>query len=1042
MATMIDEKPMLHGEMKVWNALNTFLPDNIIVYNNREINGQEFDDCLFIENVGALIIEVKGWDAEKINVQGVDRIIVEGYKKPQRSPKKQARMYRFTLLNKIMQKYNTSPLVFDMVCYPFITKAEYYIAHLDIVSEEQFTIFKEDLESADALIHKIKQGYDAYKMIPHAEFSLELINRLRQDWEPNFSRQTQKIDVEIKPYSILSIYPDQITLIELKQIVTDYFSGIKRVVFVQDQVAFQTLVSAFNEKFKSRNIQPQGNELILGYKDGFCAGSISARAFNLELYLVEQLKDYSSSDIRVEEGVIDDSVDQILEKLEKVTSFNYQQFKVEHTSAENNTLVEAGAGTGKTFSMVSRVAYLCNKRLGAISNIAEEIAMVTFTNDAADNMKSRLKQMFVNYFVLTGNSLYLKYIEDIERAYISTIHSFALEILRKEVLYTGLGTNFRISSNQQLRDKIYDELLSDFLAEMEDKNSNLANEIPIPIYDLKKRLIAVADRLLAKSVDLRQIRPSEMGVTVDHTIPYFNELIEKVVIPAEEKYSEDIHLFNNIDLKECIILLKRVFEQHLGKITTLSLKYMFVDEFQDTDDIQIQVFQMLQKAMSTQCKMFIVGDLKQSIYRFRGAKLSAFTQLMNNSMFEWDIHQLTINYRTDFRLLDKFHSIFCNMGAKNYLPYNKIKDRLSSDVVTDVKDEELFVMIPCHAKNEECFADLFVESLNKQIIQITEIMKERVESHKKPLSVAERTIAVLTRNNWQVDKLVRYARERGLSIDTKSGGDLYQLPSTIDLYKLVLALNNASNPLYIVNLIESNYLNLRLDYQKYRGLSQTDCTNDLIRILDEFFMSRLQKTWRQVINEAYTQPILYVLKMLYDALQPWKQYSNNIINQKHYMTNYEYLIERIIKYSRIDTLTLNQIVDYLKVCILTGQQQRSRKVETSEYDIQLICTTIHKSKGLEYGTVILPYTDDDIGDIRRVKLDANYANGKLAYTVMFENGLRERNSNYNECIEIDEQISEESRILYVALTRAIRNCVWIKNVDSNTVISWGSFMEE
>ena len=62
-------------------------------------------------------------------------------------------------------------------------------------------------------------------------------------------------------------------------------------------------------------------------------------------------------------------------------------------------------------------------------------------------------------------------------------------------------------------------------------------------------------------------------------------------------------------------------------------------------------------------------------------------------------------------------------------------------------------------------------------------------------------------------------------------------------------------------------------------------------------------------------------------------------------------------------------------------------------------------------------------------------------TETFENKIKERNSNYNEGIEINEQISEEARILYVALTRTIRNCVWIKNVDSDATESWSSLLE-
>ena len=59
----------------------------------------------------------------------------------------------------------------------------------------------------------------------------------------------------------------------------------------------------------------------------------------------------------------------------------------------------------------------------------------------------------------------------------------------------------------------------------------------------------------------------------------------------------------------------------------------------------------------------------------------------------------------------------------------------------------------------------------------------------------------------------------------------------------------------------------------------------------------------------------------------------------------------------------------------------------------------------------------------------------------FENKVRERNSYYDEMLEVKEQIAEESRILYVALTRAIRNCVWINNLDSNTRISWKTLLE-
>ena len=185
-------------------------------------------------------------------------------------------------------------------------------------------------------------------------------------------------------------------------------------------------------------------------------------------------------EIEIVEGKVEKYSD-LLSWLADHSTFNLQQYEVEHASSEKNTLVEAGAGTGKTHSMVSRVAFLCNKRKGNLTNIEEELAMVTFTNDAAINMKVRLKQMFINYYILTSNEWYLQYVESVDRSNISTIHKFALQILRSASFYTGLGTNFTISSDEYNRGKIYDTYLSEFLKTKEEENPRFINEIPVDI---------------------------------------------------------------------------------------------------------------------------------------------------------------------------------------------------------------------------------------------------------------------------------------------------------------------------------------------------------------------------------------------------------------------------------------------------------------------------------------------------------------------------------------------------------------------------------
>lgn len=1038
MAIIVDRESEYKGERTIRNAIENFFSNDVVVYNNREVNGREYDICLLVKDVGIFIVEVKGWLADKIKVHGIDDIEIEGYEERQTSPKKQAKSYCIQYFTKLKRKFNVSPLVVDLVAYPFISKEQYYSLHLNIISEEQFTLFSEDLKDHTALKSKFQAAFDAKKTIPHAELTSELLCRIRRDEEPEFENTSEEgIDPE---YSLLSIIPYSINNDKAKTIVESYARGTKQFVFVNEKESFNCILNELNAFYRRDNIEP-GSVLSIGYKKGIDTSKEinTYSSFNFNMYMIPELGKHISSEIVIEEGEIGPHLED-LDWIAKNSSFNLQQYCVEHASTEKNTLVEAGAGTGKTHSMVSRVAFLCNKRKGNITSLEDELAMVTFTNDAATNMKIRLKQMFVNYYILTGKEFYLGFVESVDRSNISTIHKFALQLLRGAPFYTGLGTNFRISSDEFSRGKIYDVYLSEFLRKKEEENNNFINEIPVPIYDLKKKIIGIADRLLQKSINIQDIKTDEMGIPIDDVLPYFNEIISEVVFPAEIDYLESINDRNAVDLKECIILLNKVLAYAADNIRTLKLRYLFVDEFQDTDDIQIEVFKKIQKTILSDCRLFVVGDLKQSIYRFRGARLSAFEQLQNYKRFEWEVFHLTINYRTDYRLLDKFDDIFMRMGGNGYLPYNQTNDRLTGVKMFETEEPGLLQCISCSAKDEVAFYDSLFDSVRKQYENLKRISSEKKATGEK-LKKEERTIALLVRSNWQVKTIINEAQIRKIPIEVKSGGDLFQLESTQDLYKLILAIENSKNPLYLVNFIESNYTDLDLNYHKYRGMSEEEKLNSLTEILNKFFELRMGKTWTKVLEEMCALPVLYALKQIYDALKPWENYSAGVSGQRYYMENYDFLLERIVKFSRIDALTLNQIGRYLEINILTKQQVLSRTPDYDDDGVHIICTTVHKSKGLEYGTVILPYTYEDIGSIRKVKLEANYSESKLSYSVLFENKLKVKNSNYDADAEKLEQISEESRILYVALTRAIRNCIWVLNKDSKAPISWQRLME-
>lgn len=1037
MAMMIDKKPEYKGEGKVWESLSDNLPGEAIVYNSREINGREFDFCILMKNVGMIIIEVKGWLADSIfDVAGVDEIIIQGYDKPEKSPKKQARAYRFGLLNLISDKYNVSPLIFDLVCYPFISKKEYYNKRLDIVSEETLTLFKEDLSDPIRLGDKLLNAYNQCKSIPHAEMDDDLMGKIRQHFEPHFQMKKPLELSNQVPYSVVVANVKKLAKKQIHDIVDSYLKGTKTIIFVSSEEMADSILYVLGGELNEKGVLAEKNNLKL-QKDAeneFAVKNNEFRIFNLELYVVEALTDMLEETATIYEGDCSFEEKQLLEKLAEKSTFNIQQYFIEHASPEKNILVRAGAGTGKTYSMVSRIAFLCNKYENPTVNLIEDVAMVTFTNDAADNMKNRLKQMFINYFVLTSNPKFLKYIEDTDFMCISTIHKFAREIIKEASMQMGLGENFTITSGDYIKEQIYEKYLNDFIAKKEAENPNFINEIRLPLYQLRRMLIEFSNQLYNKSIDIKKIKAEELG-QAPGLLPFFNEIIMEVIITAEIEYEIRIQESNKIDLRETMIILNDVVNQKDKEKTHLDYRYIFIDEFQDTDDTQIDSFLKIQQLIGENCNLFVVGDLKQSIYRFRGATISAFKRL-NASPDKWEEHTINTNYRTDSRLLEIMDEIFQVMGASDWLPYTFDADHLVSNLSVGAKEEELFECVSFHGKNDEQFKVL-LGLLKREKEKIIELEKTR------KLSKEEKTIAILVRENWQIETIIKGCKEldEEIEIETKVGGDLYQLDSTIDFCKLLMALTNPDDPVYLVNFIESNYVDMPLWYQGLQNEEKNVQTEKLVEALDKYFMARMNKSWNGLVAYVQANPVLVVLKTIFETLQPWNQYSDDIDKQRFYKSNYELLIEKIIKSYSVDYLTLTVIANYIQINILTKQQELARTVAEDETGIKFLCTTVHKAKGLEYGTVILPFTAQAIDNLKKANTDVNYSNSKLAYSIKVDENKKDCNSNYDSQEEIGQRICEEARILYVALTRAIRNCIWMKDADKKSNMSWSRFLE-
>ena len=243
------------------------------------------------------------------------------------------------------------------------------------------------------------------------------------------------------------------------------------------------------------------------------------------------------------------------------------------------------------------------------------------------------------------------------------------------------------------------------------------------------------------------------------------------------------------------------------------------------------------------------------------------------------------------------------------------------------------------------------------------------------------------------------------------------MDSTLDFAKLLLALSNPDDAVCLINFMESNYIQEDFKYQGLQNCSKEEQVKKITALLDEYLKAWIGRTWNELLSYVQANPILVVLKTIYDNLQPWLNYSDDEDKQRFYKTNYDLMIEKIIKSYSVDYLTLTVITSAIQINILTRQQEMARGTNEDTSGIRYLCITVHKSKGLEYGTVILPYTGQAIDNLKKANTDVSYADSKLSYSIKVSENKKDTNSNYDSQEEISQRICEEARILYVAMTR-------------------------
>ncbi|MCI8981967.1 MAG: UvrD-helicase domain-containing protein [Hungatella sp.] len=1075
------------GEDYLIKKLMEYFDDSYVIYRNRPIFGTQFDVCLLAPKIGIIIFEVKAWKSDTIKeVKNGESIIIKTLDAETgdegesiENPTLQDRGYVYKMRSKIRQKTGKTPLVYGMVCFPNLSKEDFNSKGIETVCEYESTILKEDMESKNAFYGKMNLGIKNHKgALSHcANFSPELMYRVRQIFETDLNIEDASVentdmvkDTEspIKSaYSLFAYIPHADMNDDIRySLAKAYSTGTKLYIITEEQEDIVSVAEAVKRVIAEKGLIDDGFDLKINFeskeKKKMPFAGTTFQVFNCSGYAITPLNAGVSYFVIKDGKHITEEQWGILDQVDKACDFNLEQYKVEHADAIKNIIVKAGAGTGKTFTMISRIAYICHFQNCAMKEMAKRIVMITFTDDAANQMEDRIKQHFNNYYLLTGDGDCLAFVNQIEGMQISTIHSYAKKLISVLGLELGYGNEVAVTSGDYKTKQIIADLVDKYISQKQKEyGDSYIKKLGMPVYLINKNILNILTRLHNQSIDVSQLESVNFGEMVSGgTDGEFHKLIQDIIPRVEIELNSYLKKQNKIHLNNMMSTLQLCIEnkeniERLIKMQTGRPQYMFVDEFQDTDDIQIDAISQIARLL--QYKLFVVGDVKQCIYRFRGAKENAFKQLVAEESQDWQTYSLYKNYRTDAQLLDTFHFTFSDLGRKTegrepLLLYKEDGTGCNTDRLVGTKNYNTGV------DRNDFYKKISINSEEARIPAVFEEVRRLVERIKslekqgKKLSEKDKEIAILVRENWQAESIKQVGKRMGFEVVTNTGGDLYMSAPALDMLILANALLHYDESDYLFAFVSSNFISggmsksrmfqirendKKTGWKKNKSQDTSQAKELQIMINRELSVAEGDqwKDWNNIIRALRVMPVLQVIRKIYSILKPWVNYGQDSKwKQDNYRLNVDMLFEELIKTINMDSLSINSLVDILTANIVSVKNVDSRLPDMKGEEYVIKCVTVHKSKGLEFGSVILPYCSTAINVMKRSDINVSVVNEngiKVGYQIKTDDD-RYQNDYFDENMEKSERMREETRILYVAMTRAIRTFSWISLNGKNS----------
>lgn len=578
---------------------------------------------------------------------------------------------------------------------------------------------------------------------------------------------------------------------------------------------------------------------------------------------------------------------------------------------EGPLLILAGAGSGKTKVVTSKIAYLIENDVPSWRILA-----ITFTNKAAREMRERVAMLID---------------EDVSPMWIGTFHAICVRILRKNIENLGYGSNYNI----------YDRADQNTIIKESYKELNINKEI----YNSRTILSKIS------SWKNEELTPSEVLDVNKEDIFNFNA--GKIYEFYQNKLKEN----NALDFDDLLIKTVEVLREFpdVREFYQNKFKYIFVDEYQDTNSIQYKLIKLF---CGKAPNLTVVGDNDQSIYKWRGADIS---NILN---FQKDfpgakIIKLEQNYRSTQNILDVANSVIKNNPQE-----------LSKSLWTKRQGGEKVYYKEFSVSNEEEFA------VTNKILGL----------NYKGYSFED--MAILYRTNAQSRGFEESLSREGINYKIVGGLRFYDRAEVKDIMAYLKVINNPLDEIALLRIInkpkrgigDSSIEKIR-DYAINNNLSMFEVIKNIENYEDLNVRAKKNiKSFANLINLLIERKDSLNVGELAELVVDESQYVEDLKNQntleaRTKISNIDELISNIMSYDKETSLS-----DYLSnMSLLTDVDKTS-----DAKGVNLM--TVHAAKGLEFKIVFLVGMEEGLFPIIRQ--------------------------------DEDEDIEEERRLCYVAITRA------------------------